>query len=234
MGKTKKTGERKPVQDKTVVIAQEPNKTRERQIADLHHSPVFRAYAGGKYFNKHWIGGEMDPNHCMASLRERVAKVRDGNMSGVEATLVAQADTLDLIFNAFLRQAINDNISPQYETFMRLALKAQSQCRCTLETLAEIKNPQPTAFIKQQNNAGIQQVNNNISNDVRAHPGAGENKNQPNELSERREDVEALDPRTTQATIGNDPRMEALGEIHRTEDSGREKEVLPKRGQGRD
>ncbi|MHB8421664.1 MAG: hypothetical protein ACYDAM_02675 [Leptospirales bacterium] len=234
MGKTKKTEERKPVQDKAIAISQEPNKTRERQIADLHHSPVFRAYAGGKYFNKHWIGGEMDSNDCMASLREGIAKVRDGNMSGVEATLVAQADTLDLIFNAFLRQAINDNISPQYETFMRLALKAQSQCRCTLETLAEIKNPKPTAFIKQQNMAVVQQVNNNISNDVRAHAGAGENNNRPNELSERREDVEVLDSGTAQAAIGNDPRMEALEEIDRTKDRGRKNEVIEKRGSGKD
>jgi hypothetical protein len=32
-----------------------------------------------------------------------------------------------------------------------LALKAQSQCRATLETLAAIKNPQPVAFVRQAN-----------------------------------------------------------------------------------
>jgi len=30
-----------------------------------------------------------------------------------------------------------------------LALKAQAQCRATLQTLAEIKNPHPVAFVKQ-------------------------------------------------------------------------------------
>jgi mRNA-degrading endonuclease RelE of RelBE toxin-antitoxin system len=43
------------------------------------------------------------------------------------------------------------------ETYLRLALKAQSQCRATLETLAEIKNPRP--YI-QNNRAEYQQVNN--------------------------------------------------------------------------
>jgi hypothetical protein len=47
------------------------------------------------------------------------------------------------------------------ESYMRLALKAQSQCRATLETLAVIKNP-PTIFARQANinNGGQQQVVN--------------------------------------------------------------------------
>ena len=35
---------------------------------------------------------------------------------------------------------------------MRMALKAQNQCRMTLETLATIKNP-PVVFAKQANTA---------------------------------------------------------------------------------
>jgi hypothetical protein len=44
---------------------------------------------------------------------------------------------------------------------MRLALRAQGQCRATLETLAAIKNP-PVVFARQANinNGGQQQVNN--------------------------------------------------------------------------
>jgi hypothetical protein len=46
------------------------------------------------------------------------------------------------------------------ETYLRLALKAQSQCRATLETLAAIRNPQPVAFVRQANIAhGPQQLN---------------------------------------------------------------------------
>lgn len=44
-----------------------------------------------------------------------------------------------------------------------MALKAQAQCRATLEALAEIKNPRPVAFVKQANISGEhQQVNNGV------------------------------------------------------------------------
>jgi hypothetical protein len=44
---------------------------------------------------------------------------------------------------------------------MRLALKAQRQCRATIETLVMAKNPAPVTFVKQANVAhGPQQVNN--------------------------------------------------------------------------
>ena len=55
----------------------------------------------------------------------------------------------------------------------KLALKAQSQCRATLETLAAIKNP-PVIFVKQAN--GHQQVNNGV-----AASHTAEKQNQQNE-----------------------------------------------------
>ena len=47
------------------------------------------------------------------------------------------------------------------EVYLRLALEAQTQCRATIQTLFEIKNPQPVAFVRQENIANRpQQVNN--------------------------------------------------------------------------
>jgi hypothetical protein len=46
----------------------------------------------------------------------------------------------------------------QKEQYLRLALKAQSQCRATIETLAVLKNP--PVFTRQANIAGQQVVNN--------------------------------------------------------------------------
>ena len=50
---------------------------------------------------------------------------------------------------------------------MRMAMKAQSQCRMTIETLATLKNPQ-VVFAKQANinNGGQQQVNNRVATDT--------------------------------------------------------------------
>jgi hypothetical protein len=46
------------------------------------------------------------------------------------------------------------------ESYFKMALKAQNQCRMTLETLSNIKNP-PVVYAKQANIAnGPQQVNN--------------------------------------------------------------------------
>jgi hypothetical protein len=55
---------------------------------------------------------------------------------------------------------------------MRLALKAQGQCRATLETLAAIKNP-PVVFAKQRNiSHGHQQVNNGAAPLTSTHASA--------------------------------------------------------------
>ncbi len=76
--------------------------------------------------------------------------------------LLTQAQTLDTVFHKLARLA-GSNFSnlEAADTFMRLALRAQSQCRATLETLAVIKNPTTVAFVRQANIAnGPQQVNN--------------------------------------------------------------------------
>ncbi len=49
------------------------------------------------------------------------------------------------------------------ERYMKLALKAQSQCRSTLQAISKIKNPMIVGYVRQANVAyGPQQVNNMI------------------------------------------------------------------------
>lgn len=101
--------------------------------------------------------------------------------------LYAQAVTLNSIFTELASRAhsnIGHFIDP-VETYTRLALKAQSQCRATWETLAAMKNP-PVVFTRQMNVANNQQINNGTP------PGAAppsptrtpETQSQPNELLE--------------------------------------------------
>jgi len=101
------------------------------------------------------------------------------------------------------------------ETYMRLALKAQSQCRTTLETLAEIKNPRAVAFVKQANIAGgHQQVNNlapEIPGPVPVEAGRAGTKRRPNELLEEIPDAQWLDPRAAPATGAGDPEVATVG-----------------------
>jgi len=101
---------------------------------------------------------------------------------------------------------MRSDIMPKLETYLRLALKAQGQCRATLETLAEIKNPQPTAFITQQNIGVNQQVNNDAM--PLAH---GKIKNQPNELLTENYHGTTLDNRAAGATSRKDKAMATVG-----------------------
>jgi hypothetical protein len=97
----------------------------------------------------------------MDQLAHQCDLVNQGSLDGVERMLMAQSQALDAIFHKLARRALHCDLLSQYETHMRLALKAQSNCRATLQALAEIKNPRPLAFVKQANFAGgNQQVNN--------------------------------------------------------------------------
>ena len=60
--------------------------------------------------------------------------------------LTAQAHTLDAIFNKMAVLAINAKYMDQMEPFLKVGLRAQSQCRATWESLATIKNPPVMGF----------------------------------------------------------------------------------------
>lgn len=87
--------------------------------------------------------------------------VVDGDLSRAESMLMAQAHALQAIFTR-LAVTAKDVSNPQHlQVLMGLALKAQSQCRSTLQALVEVKFPRQVQFVRQQNiAAGHQQVNN--------------------------------------------------------------------------
>lgn len=159
-------------------------------------------------------GDSLDLDALVVEMQNQVASVQKGSLERGEAMLIAQAHTLDALFGNLARRSIS-NMHEGYgeasERYMRIALKAQAQCRTTLETLAEIKNPRPVAFVKQANiSNGPQQVNNGIP--APAH--AGEIINQSNELSEGRHEL-LPDTRASQAESRINQEMETVGEIHR-------------------
>lgn len=116
-------------------------------------------------------------------MGDKVARVAAGDMSGIEATMTAQIISMDAICAGLMTKA-QANFAAGYldagERYMRLAFKAQSQCRATAETLGELKNPRPV-FAKQFNLAngnqqinqteGPQQVNNGAASQTPRAPG---------------------------------------------------------------
>ena len=160
-----------------------------------------------------FTGDIHEVNALARELSTQVAAVNDGDLKRAESMLISQSHTLDDLFNR-LAQRAHSNMVEGYlsatETYLRLALKAQSQCRSTLETLVQVKNP-PVVYARQANFAnGPQQVNNNIPSRAR------EIENQPNKLSGVGNE---LLPNIGASTLtgGVDTPMETVGAIDRAE-----------------
>jgi hypothetical protein len=149
--------------------------------------------------------GDQDVIELMDVLVISMDELNKGDLKRCENMLMGQAYALQSIFMNLSLRSKNQEYLKSTETFLRLALKAQSQCRATLETLAAIKNP-PVVFAKQANiSNGHQQVNNGISP---TH--AGKNNFSPNELLEVHDGSTTLDTGTTGATITENKAMAAV------------------------
>jgi hypothetical protein len=136
-------------------------------------------------------------------------------MGRPEALLTSQAQTLDALFNHLTRLAYRNwsdlNVA---ERLLRLAFKAQSQSRATVETLGNLRNP-PMVIARQANIAhGPQQVNNGEPSRTR------EIQSEPSKLLEQTYG-ERLDTGAAGQAIGGDPAMATVGAVNRPEDGGR-------------
>lgn len=157
--------------------------------------------------------GEQDMGALIDTLAVSIEQVQGGDMKQCEAMLMGQAHALQSIFMNFSRRALKQEYQRNLESFFRMAMKAQNQCRMTLETLAAIKNP-PMVIAKQANIAhGHQQINNGTTTPAHAEKIVS----QSNELLEAQHG-QRLDTGTARTAAGLDAAMAALGEIDRATD----------------
>lgn len=193
-------------------VAQQPDETQADALAHTSLRPSVQAALTLMEYNKGF--GELSINTLVNNLEKQCKLASGGDLKRAEAILTAQAHTLDSIFHYLARRAQRVEYLNQFDTHMRLMFKAQAQCRATLETLAEIKNPQPIAFVRQANIAnGPQMVNNNGASVSRA----GVSKNKPNKVLEHCHG-ERLDIGTTSTAGGGDSTLETVETVNRTED----------------
>jgi len=189
------------------------DKEKTEHIAKVTLMPSTNAAAVVAEYTKAF--GEQDVQALMEQLRPLMENVNNGNLQHCEAMLVGQAHALQSIFMNLARRAVNQEYLKQYEMYLRLALKAQNQCRMTLESLAAIKNP-PVVFAKQANinqGSGNQQVNNGTPTPA-SH--AKKNINHPNELlTERAHHGTTLDTGRAGKAIGTHQELEAVGAVNR-------------------
>ena len=190
-----------------VLLGQEGQTDAEVRAAATIGPAVQAAYTVAKIEK----GGDL--NALVDALQTQSKRAISGDTGRMEEMLVTQAHTLDLIFNNLTRRAVanmQEGYVPVAETYLRLALKAQSQCRASIESLAQIKNP-PVVYARQANFAnGPQQVNNGVD-----APRMRENEIPQSKQSGNEHEL-LPDSRASALASRVDPTLEAVGAINRT------------------
>ena len=208
----KQESDSEPLARKTVELTLRADQTKEdqaREYARMMVSPELAAYrvlsSADSKGSMVGMWGGIDVPSLTDELRDQAAAVNRGELNHAEAMLMNQATALQSLFARLAECGMSCDTIVPFEANLRMALRAQSQCRATLETLAAIKNP-PIVFAKQANinqGNGNQQVNNGTSDPASR---AGEIINQPNELLEAQHG-ERMDTGTAGATIVKNPAM---------------------------
>lgn len=183
-----------------------------RNYAKLITSAELAAYRVIGMMQPKNLADEIDTPALLATLRDQAAAVQGGNLAHAEAMLINQASALQALFVRLSERAMEQAHMPNLEGFMRMALRAQSQCRATLETLAAIKNP-PIVYARQANvTTGPQQINNGTAAPARAR----EIESEQSQLSGGTHEL-LPDTRASGNASRVNPALETLGEIDRAE-----------------
>lgn len=219
-----------PAEDKANVLQVKARAgvSQERQLADLATDGIATNAVTARSFL-----GPSQPHlsitEMVDSLKDHGKRVNDNDLAAPEQMLMAQAVSLNAIFAEMSRRAamnMGSHLEPM-ERYLRLALKAQGQCRATVETLAAIKNP-PVVFAKQANIAhGPQQVNNGVAANFETSTPArasahGKTENEQTELLEGAQHGGTLmDAGATATAAGGHTALETVGAVNRTDEPRR-------------
>ena len=166
-------------------------------------------------------------NEMVNSLRDQGRQVNANDFSQQEQMLNAQSNALNAVFAEMCRRAALNmgEYMDATERYLRLAFKAQSQCRATVETLAVIKNP--PVFTRQANIAhGPQQVNNSVPAGFETStrtPAHGKAEIEQTKLLEGEQHGGTfMDAGAAATAARGDPTLEAVGAVNRAKESRRQ------------
>ncbi len=214
-----------PMVDKsrTIQVSLKPGENHDRAMAGIVARGMVTNASTVIRFEAHEHEG-LSLIEMTRELEAQGAAVNRGDLASLEQTLTAQALSLNAIFGELARIAkCNIYTLPDVaERYLRIALKAQGQCRATVETLADIKNP-PLVFARQMNVAnGPQQVNNGAArNSTPASTRPGETVSAQTELLEDTTHGRTqLDTRAAPATSRAHTPLEPVGAVNRPAHGG--------------
>lgn len=185
-----------------------------------------------RQWSSHVFGEEgIDLTDAVEAVFKASIRVREGNLGELEMLLASQVLAMNAMFANLASRAKAATYIDHFDRYMRLALKAQGQCRATAETLAMMKNP--PVFARQTNIAsGPQQVNNGpVLNSSLARAEISETA--PNKLLEAAVDGERVDSGAAATTRTGDSPVAAVAEVHGTTHTRRKGACGSERIQGR-
>ena len=167
------------------------------------------------------VSSQIDLEFARGVIGQGIDEIKKGDLSKLEEMLYSQAVALNMMFTNLSRRAsIQTNVDIR-AVLANLALKSQNQSRSTIQTLINLKQPNQTAFIKQQTNVanGPQQINNGVAQS------SPENfANITNELLEVNHG-KWLDTGTKAKAERVNTELEAVAEVHRGKNSKRKSKV---------
>jgi hypothetical protein len=172
---TNKAKRAKP--DNTLVIEQTPDETVGQAMARKVLRPGFRHALSASSFAGKSLGDMIDQPSLMdyiTYVQSATAAAAQGDLAIASRMLAGQAIALDSMFTELARRAaanMGDYIHAA-ERYGRLALKAQSNCRATLEALAKLHQPREQTVRHVHVNEGGQAV---VADHFHHHTGGHEN-----------------------------------------------------------
>lgn len=162
---------------------------------------------------------DLDVKSLLKEILEQKEGILQGKTSTMEEILTGQAQTLQALFNFYAFRIPYCETIEKMQVYSDLVVKMNNSCRKTLLAIQQIKNPHPTTFIQQQNNATNQQVNNGAKT-------ASQDKsvNIANKLLKERKH-ETVDRRRTDKTSRANLQMAPLGKINRSNNRKRQRDI---------
>lgn len=201
---------KRPKKDTAPVVDKEEGKRWARALLAPDTAAFRVAYA---VYGEDLKSSTGDYKFVTDSLNNDAAKIHGGDMGLPEAMLINQATALQLLFGNLTELGMKQENMANISGLMKLALRAQNQCRATLETLSTIKNP-PVVFAKQANiTNGPQQVNNGCE-----LPRAKDNEIEQTQVLENKP-YERLDFGETAEAGRDDQELATVGKINRAENT---------------
>jgi len=207
---------------RTLQLVQEQDETTAQTLGRVAPDPALNAGSVMQPFSSH-LGQDVSLMSMIAAVNGITDRVKAGDLSDLEGMLVSQATALQTIFTNLARRAQAQTYQRNFEAFLGLALKAQTQSRSTISALVDLKYPRTTVIAKQANVAnGPQQVNNGVAPDAdrsaRTHGDAIET---PPIKKLELSNGKWLDAGAQGAAIGTDPYLEAVGKDDRPQEPRR-------------